>query len=170
MSEALYFTDKPAHLLGTLDASGANSLSWAPGKPVDIENLIFLTTIAQTVADATITVGVRDIDDGNSTTRGTFALPFSGSATDQVRRVRLAAPRTTPIEYVASQPAGAGFGVTEVMRSGEGLLKVNPGQEIFVTSNGGGDAGSYLVYAEYFAQPFSGSRVSHASETIITLS
>lgn len=145
------FTD-----LSTLDASGANAVQYNPGCPMDVKALVFVTTVAQTVADATLTVVVRDRDNGNSTTIGTLVLPFTGSALDQVRRFKLQLPKTTA---TTSSIDGS-----TTYASTPGVVEVNPGQEMVITSDGGGDAGTYQVYVEAVKQGFSGDRVSHVIE------
>jgi hypothetical protein len=156
-----YYTKDDIANLGTLDASGANSVVFAPGRPVDVDRVIVVTTVAQTTADATITLGVRDVDNGNSVTKGSFVLPFTGSATDDVKYVNLVKPKTTATTASDGSITFTGY-------SPGGFIEVNPGQELFLTSDGGGDAGTYQVYVEYKDQGFSGSRIADAVELTFT--
>ena len=147
MSVSQYWTKDMYANLSTLDASGANAVEYAPGEAIDVKRAIFVTTVAQTVADATITVVVRDRDNGNSTTIGTFTLPFTGSALDKVYYVDFGKPdEDGTVETDGSL----------VFSSDEpgGLVEVLPGQEIVFTSDGGGDAGTYQVYLEYISKGF----------------
>lgn len=147
MSVSQYWTKALFANAGTLDASGANTVAFAPGEAIDVKRLILVTTVAHTTANATITVAVRDVDNGNSTTIGTFVLPFSGSAADDVQYVELGKPATT------GTVASDGSTVYSSVDPG-GLIEVLPGQEIALTSDGGGDAGSYAVYVEYMPKGF----------------
>lgn len=147
MSVSQYWTKDHYANVGSLDASGANSVVYAPGEAIDAIRAILVTTVAQTVANATITVAVRDVDNGNSTTIGTFTLPFSGSAADDVQYADFGKPATTgTVEtdgstvYSSADPGG--------------VIEVLPGQEIVFTSDGGGDAGTYQVYLEYVSKGF----------------
>lgn len=155
----MYYDKARTDNIGSLDASGANTVAFAPGQPVDVTRIVLVTTVAHTTADATITVTVRDVDDGNSTTVGTFALAYDGSATDDVQYVNVAG------EQVGPTTASDG---SIVYGPNPGVIEVNPGQEIALTSDGGGDAGTYQVYVEYFPQGFTGARVAHAVEVTMT--
>lgn len=127
--------------LGTLDASGANTIVFAPGHYFDVKRVILVTTIAQTVVDAIITVAIRDVDDGNSTTKGTFTLAFTGSATDDKKFVDFGKPATT------GTTAADGSLIYKGHTPG-GVLELKPGQELSLTSDAGGNAGTYQVYVE----------------------
>lgn len=133
--------------LGTLDASGANTIVYAPGRPVVIRRAILITTVAQTVADAVITVAVRDVDNGNSTSQGTFTIPFTDSAADDVAYVDIGKPATAGTVAVDGSTVYEGF-------TPGGGVRVEPGQEISFTSDGGGDAGTYQVYLEMTDEGF----------------
>lgn len=133
--------------LGTLDASGANAVVFAPGRPAIVRKIVTVTTIAQTTADAVITMAVRDVDDGNSTTQGTFTLPFTGSAADDVKFVKPGQPSATGATAVDGSTVYEGF-------TPGGGIRVEVGQELSLTSNGGGDAGTYQVYVEYIDEGF----------------
>lgn len=142
-----YWTKDVQYNAGTLDASGANAIVFAPGRPVDVKRIVVVTTVAQTTADAVISVAVRDVDNGNSTAIGTFTLPFTGSAADDVKYVELGKPLTT------GTTASDGSLVYKGHTPG-GPVRVDVGQEMSLTSNGGGDAGTYQVYFEYLDQGF----------------
>lgn len=125
----------------SLDASGTNSIDFGLVATWFLARIKMVTTIAHTVADATITVALRDKDDGNSTTLGTFTLPFSGSATDDIKYVDLIKPLTTATTSSID-------GSTTYTTENKGPVKVLANQEIVLTSDGGGNAGTYLIYFE----------------------
>lgn len=152
-----YMTKDDIANAGSLDASGANTLAWAPGRPVDVDRIVLVTTVAHTVADATITVGVRNVDDTSSVSKGTFVIPFTGSALNKVFSIPLVKPKTT-------STTGADGSIVFKGYSPGGFIRVDPGQELFLTSDGGGDAGTYQVYIEYKDQGFSGADVAAAVE------
>lgn len=129
----------------SLDASGANTAVITFGQRVAVSRLVLVTTVAQTVADATITVAVRDVDDGNSTTKGTFTLPFTGSATDDLKYVDLIKPSTSGAAGADSVTA---VPTTVYTTSGKGPIYIEANQELALTSDGGGNAGTYMIYAE----------------------
>jgi hypothetical protein len=147
MSVSQFFTNAKFADLSTLDASGANAVQFNPGERAKVKRVILVTTVAQTTADATITVVVRDRDNGNSTTIGTFTLPFTGSATDDVQYAEFGNPSATADTGVD------GSSVYSSVSPG-GLIEVDPGQEMVFTSDGGGDAGTYHVYVEYIPEGF----------------
>lgn len=159
-----YYADKAIANLGTLDTSGANTIVFAPGRPADVCRAILVNTVAHTVADAIITVAVRDVDNGNSTTIGTFTLPFTGSAADDVKYVELVFPDSD------GEISSIDGSLTFSSESPGGPIQVDVGQEISFTSNGGGDAGTYQVYVEYYDQPFQSEagRVGNAAELTFT--
>lgn len=100
-----------------------------------------VTTVAHTTVNAVITVTLRDQDDANSTTLGTFTLPFTGSATDDVKFVDFIKPATTGTVSTID-------GSTVFTAVGKGPVKVLPNQEIALTSDGGGATGTYNVFFE----------------------
>lgn len=146
MSDTSIMRDKMENL-GTLDASGANTIVFAPGRPAVVRKVVLITTVAHTTANATITVALRDVDNGNSVTKGTFVLPFTGSVTDDVAFVEIGKPNTT---------GSAGVDGSTIYKGYEpgGGIRVEPGQELAFTSDGGGDAGTYQVYVEYIDEGF----------------
>lgn len=144
MSTSIY-RDKITEVGVSLDASGANTaIVMAPGRRAYVRRLILVTSIAQTSALATLTVGVRNVDDTTSTTYGTFTVPLTGSALNDVAICDLATGPTTYTTAVDSSSTLAGGA----------MIRVKPGQEMFVTSDGGGNAGTYIIYAEYYDDAF----------------
>ncbi len=147
MSSSRHYTDATVENLATLDASGANAVQFNPGMTVKVKRLIFITTIAQTTADAVITVVKRNRDDTPTETLGTVTLPFTGSATDDVQYVELGYPDTD------GEVGSDGSTVYSSVSPG-GMIEMVPGEELVLTSNGGGDAGTYQVYVEYIPEGF----------------
>lgn len=147
MSVSQYWTMDRYENLSTLDVSGANSVVFAPGESIDVKRLIFVTTIAQTVALSNLTVAVRDVDNGNSVTIGTFTIPLTGTALDKVWYTDLGVP---------DEDGSTGSDGSLIFQSYDpgGVVAVNPGQELVVTSDGGGDAGTYQVYIQYQSKGF----------------
>jgi hypothetical protein len=156
-----YMTQDDIINLGAFDAAEASTVAFAPGRPVDVHRVILVTTEAQVAADAIVTVSVRDVDDGNSTTIGTFTIPLAGSALDNVQYVNLVYPATTGTTASDGSLVFTGY-------DPGGFVQVNPGQEIAFVSNAGGSSGIYTLYVEYKDQGFSGERVAHAVELTFT--
>lgn len=163
MSVSQYWTKDHYANVGSLDAAEASTVTYAPGEAIDVIRAILVTTEAQTAATATITVAVRDVDNGNSTTVGTFTMVVAGSALDKVDYVDFGKPPTTgttasdgSLVYEGYNTGGVGFdGDGNVVNTRtEGVIEVLPGQEIAFTSDGGGDAGTYQVYIEYISKGF----------------
>lgn len=145
----MFYDKTQLYNAGTLDTSGANAIVFAPGQPVHVKRVIFVTTVAHTVANATISVAVRDVDNGNSVAIGSFVVPYSGSAADDVGFANIAANQTGPTTL-----SGNGISAPVWYDGGAGDVLVVPGQEISLTSDGGGDAGTYQVYFEYVPTGF----------------
>lgn len=142
MSDSFWGAKRTLNPAGaSLDASGANSIDFGLDSVWWLSTIRLITTVAQTVADATITVALRDKDDGNSTTLGTFVLPYSGSATDDIKYVQMIKPLT-------SATTSSIDGSTTYSAEGKGPVKVLANQEIVLTSDGGGNAGTYIIYFE----------------------
>lgn len=158
MSSSRFFTDVKFADLSTLDASGANAVQFNPGETVRVKRIILVTTVAQTVADATITVVRRNRDDTPTETLGSFTLPFTGSALDKVYYTELGLAPTTGSTGVDGSTVYKGYNdggiVSGVNVDVESLPKLDPGEELVLTSNGGGDAGTYHVYVEYIYEGF----------------
>lgn len=141
----MYYDKARTDSMGTLTVSGTTALTWAPGQVADVKRIVFVTTTALTVADSVITVAVRDVDDGNSTTIGTFTMVQSGSATDDVSYANIGNQGTGPTT--------ASDGST-VYEGGDGVVEVLPGQELVLTSDGGSTAGAVEAYVEYIPGGF----------------
>lgn len=161
MSSNYMTTDDIALVSAGLDLSTVVTAVYAPGRPQDISRIILVTQIAQTVADANITVGVRNVDDTSSVTKGSFVLPLSGSALNKVLSIPLVKPKATATVNVDQSIGYKGY-------SPGGFIRVNPGQELFMTSDGGGSTGTYAIYVEYKDQGFSGADVAAAQELVFT--
>jgi len=125
-------------LVGTLDASGSNTVDMRFGQPVDVKRLILVNTIPHTAADAKLTVGVRDEDDTPSADHTAYTLVQSGSAAGDVFTIELGVPDTDAVVAVDGLDTHAATPI---------LLAVDSNEELFITSDGGGDAGSYTIYA-----------------------
>ncbi len=126
-------------IVGTLDASGANTISLAFGQPVDVKRLILVNTIAHTSANAKLTVGVRDRDDSPTASHSAYTLVQSGSAAGDVFTIELAVPDTAAVVAVDGLDTHAATPIT---------LAIDTDEELFITSDGGGNAGSYDIYAQ----------------------
>jgi hypothetical protein len=141
----MYFDKDRVDSVGALTDGG--TLEWGVGQVVDVKRLILVTTTAYTVANDTVTVSVRDVDNGNSVTIGTFVITFAGSAADDVRFVNLGEPETagsiSPIDgslIFDNEPGG--------------LLRINPGQELVIVDGGQQTAGASALYVEYIPGGF----------------
>lgn len=141
----MYFDKDRIDSAGALTDGG--TLEWAVGQVVDVKRLILVTTTAYTVADTTVTVSVRDVDNGNSTTIGTFVIPFTGSAADDVKFVNVGEPETTG-------SVSAIDGSLVFSNEPGGLLRINPGQELAIVDGGTQTAGASAVYVEYIPGGF----------------
>ena len=126
--------------VGNLDAAETVTVSLAFGQPVAVKRLIFVTTEVATVADAKLTVGVRDRDDSPSVNHTAYTMPFSGSALGDVFVAELAEPDT------AADATGSDS--LDVFSATPILLEIDVDEELFITSDGGGNAGKYDVYAQ----------------------
>lgn len=133
------------------DFAEAVTAVYAPGRPIDVKRIVLVIKEASNGAE-TITVAVRNVDDTSSTTIGTFAIP-SGAALNAVYKAELALVNTAVTGSDASQPAEVTTGrVLGIQTNQPGVIEVNPGQEISVTSTGGtATTGQANVYFEYVA-------------------
>lgn len=131
----------------SLDASGANTAVVAIGHPAAVSRVVFVNTIAHTVADAVITFGYRNVDDTPSVTLGTFTLPFTGSATDDIKFIDIMLP-------LATGTVSSIDGSTVYTTAGKGPVYLEANDEMFFTSDGGGNAGTYLIYLQGWLEPF----------------
>ena len=127
-------------LVGTLDASGGNTVSLAFGQPVDVKRLILVNTIPHTSANAKLTVGVRDEDNTPSTNHTAYTMVQSGSAAGDVFVIELGVPDTAAVT--------SGSDGLDVFNATPILLAIDSNEELFVTSDAGGTAGIYDVYAQ----------------------
>ena len=127
-------------LVGNLDASGSNTVSLAFGQPVDVKRLILVNTIPHTSANAKLTIGVRDRDDTPSVNHTAYTLVQSGSAAGDVFTIEVGVPDT------AADATGSDS--LDVFSATPVLLAIDTDEELFITSDGGGNAGSYDIYAQ----------------------
>ncbi len=125
--------------IGSIDASESNTTAFQFGQPVDVKRIIFVTTQAQTVADAKITVGVRDLDGSPSESHSAYTLAFTGSAIGDVQTAELAVPDTAAVVAVDGLDTHAATPIT---------LAVDSDRELFILTDAGGDAGIYDLYAQ----------------------
>ena len=156
--------------MGTLDTSGANTLDWVPGNPVDVKRILLVVTTAMTTADPTLTIGVRDADLGtNSETYATAVIPYASGADGAqfyidfpARTSAVSAGSDGPYTDQVDKSAAIVYRTTEP-------LHIDFGQELFITSNGGGDAGVSAVYVEYLKQGFNESMAPDAVRVAATV-
>ena len=92
-----YWGDTKTMLVGTLDASGSNTVSLAFGQPVEVKRLILVNTVVHTVANAKLTVGVRDRDDSPTADPSAYTLVPSGSAKAAGFPLDLGPPDPAPV-------------------------------------------------------------------------
>ena len=126
--------------VGSLDAAEATTVSLAFGQPVAVKRIILVNTEVHTSANSKITIGVRDRDDTPTANHSAYTLPFAGSALGDVFTLEVAEPDT------AADATGSDgldvFSATPI------LLEIDVHEELFVTTDAGGDAGIYDVYAQ----------------------
>lgn len=153
-----YFTDQVRTVdMGSLNlGAGAATVVFQPGKPVDIKRLILIVTTAQATAGAVLTVGTREADgSGGEVVIGTATTPAT-MALNSVFVIELAGVSTDPIVTSGehSQPAEVTMGRVDGYYSNRpgGVIEIDMGRELYVTSGGEGDTGVATVYAEYFEQ------------------
>src|SRR5690606_14125370 len=103
----------------------------------------------------TITVAVRNLDDTGSKTIGTFSIP-NGAALNTVYAVEVAGVKSSPVTPSGehSQPAEVTMGRVDGYQTNlPGVIEVNVGQEIAVTSTGAtASTGLANVYFEFVEQ------------------
>lgn len=153
-----YFTDQVRTAdLGSLNlGAGAATAVFQPGKPSDIKRIILVVTTAQATAGAVLTIGTREADgSGGEVTLGTATTP-AVMALNSVYKIELAGVSTDPIVTSGehSQPDTVTMGRVDGYFSNRpgGVVEINPGRELFITSGGEGDTGVATVYVEYFEQ------------------
>jgi hypothetical protein len=131
--------------LGNLVVSGANTVALAFGQPVDVKRLILVTTVAVTVANAKLTIGVRKRDDTSSVSHSAYTVPFTGSAINDVQYIELPEPDTAAVVAVDGLDTHAAT---------PNILEIDSDEELFVTSDGGATAGACDIYAMVQEQGF----------------
>lgn len=156
---AYFATDDRVTPAVSFDFAEATTVVFEPGKPVDVKRITLVITEVGNGAE-TITVAVRDAGNaGNSVTIGTFAIP-NGAAVNSVYRVDIAGVDPDPVVVTGevSQPAEVTTGrVLGYQTNLPGVIEVNVGKEIAITSTGGtattGTANAYFEYVEMGANP-----------------
>lgn len=146
---AYFGTDDVVQLIGSVDISGANSGVLEVGKPMDVKRIVAVVTTATTGASGSvITVSKRNASgSGGATTLGTFTIA-TGVAANTVLYADIADVKTAVTGSDASQPAAVTTGrVLGIQTNDPGVFEINPGQELVVASDGGGDAGVVSFYA-----------------------
>jgi hypothetical protein len=138
---------------GALTVSGANTVTFRPGRSAHVQKVVLLTTTAQTGTDNILTIGVRNIDGTGSVSKGTVTIATTGSALNQVLHIDVVKPKTTATTQSDGSVYYAGYGPG-------GPIVVKPGQELYITSNGASSAGVYDVKVEYNDAGFSGPDVA----------
>lgn len=140
--------------LGTYTPSGANTITWNPGIPVEIVRLIFVWTTANSAATSGITAQRRPVAGAaaNQETLGTFELPLAAAIAAGV------------VSYL-----DVGFDVAQAVAVDGSLVDVarvhwtiNPGQDFALVSDGDGTAGVCDVFVEYVPKPFAGEEIEDA--------
>lgn len=139
-----------------LDMSGANGQAMVFGRPVDVKRIILKMTVAQTVAPATITVQKIPLATGTSNpeTLGEFVVPV-GAAIGDVLYFDLARPSDTDGTAISG---AQGIGGAKTYDALPDLGKLDAGEQLRVLSDGGGNAGSAVFFAEYQEQGNTGER------------
>lgn len=135
---------------GALDMVGAASEVVMPvGRPVDIKRIILVTNTAVD-ADVVLTIGKRNVDDTASETHSeyTFTSADSGALND-VSAILVAVPDETATVAVDG---------LDVHTADPELLFVDPGEEFFITGDGGATTGEVQVFVQYQEQGNTGSR------------
>lgn len=127
---------------GVNTVSGTTPTSFVAGGPVDLKRIIGVVTTAVTVADAVVTVAL------NGDAIGTITVPFSDSAIGDAFETA----NFVGIPAVVN-PAVDGSSVNGPT---SGVLRLNPGDILSFTSDGGATAGAVQFFVEYQALGFSG--------------
>lgn len=153
--------------LGSLNlGAGAATVTYAPGRPVNIKRIIFVVTTAQATAGAGITFGVRNVDDSTSTTVGSFTTAAI-MALNSVHKADVAGVKSGVTGSDASQPAAVTTGrVLGYQTNLPGEIELNPGQEFWITSDGNGDTGVAQVYIDAQAQGNNPTRFNPTDMTV----
>lgn len=149
MSAEFATTDRVTPAATAAVAAGSTTV-FGPGKPVNIKRIILVLTAAQTSAGAAATFGVRNADDSGSTTLGSFTIPVA--AVNSVLKADVAAVKTALVvnSGETSQSSLTTTGkVDGYAVNTPGEVKVNVGQEFWVTIAAGGSGGTGQMYFEY---------------------
>lgn len=149
---AYWGTEDESAYVGSLQlGAGTTAVVWpGVGRPVDIKRIVLAMTAAQATAGSVVTIARRTVDNNNSVNVGTFTTP-AVMAVNGVFHVDVGVTSTTTTT-VYSQPVEV-LGRTNVMYQSEpGLIELNPGQELVLTSDGAGDTGVADAYIEFVVQ------------------
>ena len=132
--------------MGELDAAETTTVTFKFGQPVDVKRLILVNTEVHTAANSKVTVGVRDADgSSNSVSHSAYTIVQSGSALGDVFVIELGVPDTAAVVAVDGLDTHAATPV---------VLEIDVDRQLFLVSDGGGDAGKYDVYAQVQEQGF----------------
>lgn len=157
-----YYNEVRFSPAASLTISGANTAVFQPGEAIDVKRVILITTTAQATAVANVTIGVRDADGGNSSTHSIFTFP-AVTVADDVHYYDLSARPDEDGDAVSGAP---GIGGQKTFDATPTMLTVLPGQEVFITSDGGGDNGVVDVYFEYISRGFNPENLTNATEML----
>lgn len=150
MSAEFATTDRisPAQALTT---SGTNTVVFANGKPMNIKRIVAVVATAITVTTVIANFGVRNVDDSSSVVYGTITMPLA--ALNAVLSADIAQSYAAPQIYdtwgISQSPLVTTGRINGVQTSLPGEVKVNPGQEFFVTVTQASTAGAVALYIEY---------------------
>jgi hypothetical protein len=151
-----YFTTEQVQSIGTVTLTGTTAVPLAVGRPIDVQELIFVVTTATTAASS-IAVSVANIDGTNSVAVGTVVIP-TGMALNAVVAVGIVQPKTTATTAIDGSKTFSGY-------NPGGPVKVNPGQKLVLTPAANGAAGVVTAYARYYEQGLSGDRYQPTAAT-----
>lgn len=137
--------------VGNLDYAESVTLAFPVGQRVKVKRVILVgVEVGNGAEDITVKVGDAD-GAGSPVTIGTFTIP-NGFAVDEVHFANIAERMKGPASVVGT-PASATNGVQYT--SGDGLVTVEPGQELQLISTGGtASTGQADVYVEYVPEAF----------------
>lgn len=151
----MHFDKARMELIGSVDISGANSGVLEVGAPTHVKRIVAVVTTAVTVAAATITVSKRNASgSGGSTTYGTFDIPVA--AVNAVYFANVLKPSTT----ASTGSDGSTVYTTPTQ------IRVDPGQELVVTSDGGATAGVVTFWADMIPDGFDENDGTEATVTL----
>lgn len=134
-----------------LTTSGANTIVFANGRPMNIKRIVMVVSTAITVTAPIANFGVRNVDDSSSVVMGTITLAIA--PLNAVLSADIAQSYAAPQVYDTwgiSQPATVTTGrVVGVQTSLPGQVQCDPGQEFFITITTTSTAGAVAAYIEY---------------------